>query len=47
MLLITDEDALASVEAVEAAYRALRQNRWTPGGRSLSATEEVGAGATS
>ncbi|MBV9210662.1 MAG: hypothetical protein JOZ52_08540, partial [Acidobacteria bacterium] len=28
-LLITAEDALASVEVVEAAYAALRQNRWT------------------
>jgi len=28
-LLITPEDALASVEVVEAAYAALRQNRWT------------------
>jgi predicted dehydrogenase len=29
-LLITPEDALASVEVVEAAYTALRRNRWTP-----------------
>lgn len=29
MLLITAEDALASVEAIEAAYRALRQEHWT------------------
>lgn len=28
-LLITAEDALASVEVIEAAYAALRQNRWT------------------
>lgn len=28
-LLITPEDALASVEVIEAAYAALRQNRWT------------------
>jgi len=28
-LLITAEDALASVEVVEAAYAALQQNRWT------------------
>ncbi len=28
-LLVTHEDALASVEVVEAAYAALRQNRWT------------------
>lgn len=29
-LLITAEDGIASVEAIEAAYRALHQNRWTP-----------------
>jgi predicted dehydrogenase len=28
-LLINAADALASVEAIEAAYRALRRNRWT------------------
>jgi len=28
-LLITAEDALASVEVIEAAYAALRQNHWT------------------
>jgi predicted dehydrogenase len=28
-LLVTPEDALASVEVVEAAYAALRENRWT------------------
>ncbi len=28
-LLVTAEDALASVEVVEAAYSALRENRWT------------------
>lgn len=28
-LLVTAEDALASVEVVEAAYAALRENRWT------------------
>lgn len=28
-LLVTPEDALASVEVVEAAYTALRENRWT------------------
>jgi len=28
-LLITAEDALASVEVIEAAYAALRQNQWT------------------
>jgi predicted dehydrogenase len=29
-LLITGEDAIASVDMVESAYRALRQNQWTP-----------------
>jgi predicted dehydrogenase len=29
-LLITDEDAMASVSVVEAAYRALRRDQWTP-----------------
>lgn len=29
-LLITAQDALASVEVIEAAYTALRQNHWTP-----------------
>jgi len=29
MLLITAEDALASVEVIETAYAALRQNHWT------------------
>jgi predicted dehydrogenase len=29
-LLITAEDGIASVEAIEAAYRSLNQNRWTP-----------------
>lgn len=29
-LLITPEDALASVESIEAAYTALRRNQWTP-----------------
>lgn len=28
-LLITPEDALASVEAIEAAYAALKENKWT------------------
>jgi predicted dehydrogenase len=29
MLLITAEDAIASVEVIEAAYAALHQNHWT------------------
>ncbi len=29
-LLITPEDALASVEGIEAAYNALRRSQWTP-----------------
>ncbi len=29
-LLITAEDGIASVETIEAAYRSLHQNRWTP-----------------
>lgn len=29
-LLITADDAIASVEVIEAAYAALNQNRWTP-----------------
>jgi len=32
-LLITGEDALASVEVIEAAYAALRQSQWTAVGR--------------
>jgi predicted dehydrogenase len=32
-LLITSEDALASVEVVEAAYAALRRNQWVPVGQ--------------
>ncbi len=32
-LLITADDALASVEVLEAAYRSLRQNQWTTVGR--------------
>ena len=41
-LLVTIEDALASVEAVEAAYRALRASRWTPLGGSPPAFELPG-----
>ncbi len=29
-LMITGEDAIASVRMIETAYQALRQNRWTP-----------------
>jgi predicted dehydrogenase len=29
-LLITGEDAMASVNIIESAYRALRQNQWVP-----------------
>lgn len=35
-LLITGQDALASVEVIEAAYRSLRQARWTAVGRPAS-----------
>lgn len=41
--LVTLEDALASVEVVEAAYRALRGSRWTPlGGGEPVAFERPG-----
>ena len=44
-LLITPDDALASVEVVEAAYAALRQSQWTAVGQPLnearSAEQEV------
>jgi predicted dehydrogenase len=36
-LLITSEDALASVEVIEAAYAALRQSQWTAVGRDARA----------
>lgn len=36
-LLITPEDALASVEVIEAAYAALRRSQWTTVGQSASA----------
>lgn len=42
-LLITAEDAYASVEAVEAAYAALRQNQWTVVGREVGGKRERGA----
>jgi predicted dehydrogenase len=35
-LLITVEDAIASVEVIEAAYRSLNQDHWTPIQRSLT-----------
>ena len=35
MLLITAEDALASVEAIEAAYNSLRRVHWTAVRRGL------------
>ena len=35
-LLITAEDALASVEVIEAAYAALRQSRWTTVNHKIS-----------
>ncbi len=44
-LLITPEDALASVEVVEAAYAALRQNRWTTvNGESFESREHGSSG---
>jgi len=43
-LLIGDEDALASVEAVETAYAALRQNHWTlVGAQNNHALRELAA----
>jgi predicted dehydrogenase len=39
-LLITPEDALASVEVVEAAYAALRQSQWITVGRTLNAPRD-------
>jgi predicted dehydrogenase len=38
-LLINAEDALASVEVIEAAYAAIRQNQWTAINRKRSNTE--------
>jgi predicted dehydrogenase len=40
-LLVTPEDALASVEVIEAAYAALRQNRWTPVTQLISNDHEI------
>jgi predicted dehydrogenase len=37
-LLVTPEDALASVEVIEAAYAALRRSQWTIVKRDLSRT---------
>jgi len=42
-LLITAEDAYASVEVIEAAYAALRQNQWTMVGHEISAVGAKGA----
>jgi len=47
-LLINCEDALASVEAIEAGYRALRQSQWTrlgPAKAGLAPKELAGVGA--
>lgn len=46
-LLITAEDAYASVEVVEAAYSALRQNQWTVVGSEVSAIGERARGGIS
>lgn len=48
-LLITAEDAIASVEVIEAAYASLRQNAWTPvggdnGSEQRSSQEAIAAG---
>lgn len=40
-LLITGEDAMASVNIIESAYRALRQNKWVPVSGSLESQFEV------
>jgi predicted dehydrogenase len=42
-LLITAEEALASVEVIVAAYAALRQNRWVPVGNGKGRGQESGA----
>jgi predicted dehydrogenase len=39
-LVITPEDALASVEVIEAAYAALHRNYWTTVGRELRALNQ-------
>lgn len=38
-LLITAQDAVASVEVIEAAYRALRQERWTTVGAEANGSQ--------
>jgi predicted dehydrogenase len=43
-LLITADDALASVEVIEAAYASLRQSQWTAVGGDESATSRAGHG---
>lgn len=43
-LLITAEDALASVEVIEAAYAALHQDQWTPVGREIGGIEKSEVG---
>ncbi len=40
-LLITADDAVASVEVIEAAYTALYQNRWTAVGRRLTGARDT------
>jgi predicted dehydrogenase len=45
MLLITPDDALASVMVVEAAYQALRQQRWTTVSYDVTAAIESQAAA--
>jgi predicted dehydrogenase len=40
-LLITAEDAVASVEVIEAAYRALRQDHWTTVGADINGSRQL------
>ncbi|MGB7925277.1 MAG: Gfo/Idh/MocA family oxidoreductase [Pyrinomonadaceae bacterium] len=42
-LLVTPDDALASVEVIEAAYAALRQSQWTTVGQTPGAERDAGA----
>jgi predicted dehydrogenase len=44
-LLITGEDAIASVDIVESAYKALRQNQWIPVSNSSNHIERRSANA--